>query len=139
MRHVLFAFVLVCSLASVVSGQTFGEITGTVKDPSSAVVPGATVTTTNTATNAVRSTISNEAGIYSFPGLVPGIYSIKVELPGFQSVVRNNVELQVQQVARLDFTLAVSAAAETVQVNEFAQILTTESATVGTVISGKTI
>src|SRR6476620_8881873 len=124
MRHVLFAFGLVCSFASFLSAQTFGDITGTVKDPSSAVVPGASVTATNTATNATRSTVSNEAGIYSFPGLVPGLYSVKVELPGFQSVVRNNIELQVQQVARVDFTLAVSATAETVQVNEFAQILT---------------
>src|SRR5262245_50350163 len=139
MRHLLLACFLLCLCACVVSAQTFGEITGTVKDPSTAVIPGASITATNTATNATRSTVTNEAGIYSFPALVPGLYSVKVELPGFQSVVRSNIELQVQQVARVDFTLAVSQAAETVQVNEFAQLLTTESATVGTVIAGKTI
>src|SRR5216110_2951093 len=98
MRQLLFVLALFLS-ARVASAQTFGEITGEVKDPSGALVPGAPVTATNTATNALRSTVTNEAGIYSFPSLVPGIYSVKVELPGFQPVTRN-LELQVQQAAR---------------------------------------
>ena len=134
MRQLLLALVL-CLSAGVVSAQTFGEITGEVKDQSGAIVPGAPVTATNTATNALRSTVTNEAGIYSFPALVPGLYSVKVDLPGFQPVVRPNIELQVQQTARVDFTLAVGQTTETVQVSEFAQLLTTESATVGTVIA----
>ena len=138
MRQLLLALVL-CLSAGVVSAQTFGEITGEVKDQSGAIVPGAPVTATNTATNALRSTVTNEAGIYSFPALVPGLYSVKVDLPGFQPVVRPNIELQVQQTARVDFTLAVGQTTETVQVSEFAQLLTTESATVGTVIAQKTI
>src|SRR5262245_12014417 len=139
MRQLALALVVFCFSTCVLSAQTFGEITGTVKDPSGAVIPGAPVTATNSATNAVRSTVTNEAGIYSFPALAPGLYTVKVELPGFQSVVRNRIELQVQQVARIDFTLALSQGTETVQVNEFAQLLTTESATVGTVIAGSTI
>jgi len=120
MRQLLLALVL-CLSAGVVSAQTFGEITGEVKDQSGAIVPGAPVTATNTATNALRSTVTNEAGIYSFPALVPGLYSVKVDLPGFQPVVRPNIELQVQQTARVDFTLAVGQTTETVQVSEFAQ------------------
>src|SRR5262245_21462179 len=139
MRQLALALVVFCFSTCVLSAQTFGEITGTVKDPSGAVVPGSSITATNTATNAMRSTVTNEAGIYSFPALVPGLYSVKAELAGFQPVARNNIELQVQQVARVDFTLAVSQATETVQVSEFAQLLTTESATVGTVIAGNTI
>src|SRR5437016_2123900 len=137
MRRFLLAFVL-CLSARVACAQTFGEITGEVKDPSGAVVPGAMVTATNTGTNALRSTVTNEAGIYSFPSLVPGLYSVKVALPGFQPVARS-IELQVQQTARVDFTLAVGQTSETIQVSDFAQLLTTESATVGTVISEKTI
>src|SRR4030095_6206181 len=137
MRWVLFAFAF-CLSTQVVSAQTFGEITGEVKDPSGAVVPGAPVTAINTSTNALRSTVTNETGIYSFPALVPGLYSVKVELPGFQTVSRS-IELQVQQTARVDFTLAVGQTAETIQVSDFAQVLTTESATVGTVIPEKTI
>jgi hypothetical protein len=128
-----------CLSAAVVSAQTFGEITGEVKDPSGAIVPGARVSVTNTATNALRSSVTNEAGIYSFPALVPGFYSVKVELPGFQPVVRSNIELQVQQTARVDFTLAVGQTSQTIEVSDFAQLLTTESATVGTVIPEKTI
>ena len=71
MRQLLLALVL-CLSAGVVSAQTFGEITGEVKDQSGAIVPGAPVTATNTAANALRSTVTNEAGIYSFPALVPG-------------------------------------------------------------------
>jgi hypothetical protein len=137
MRRLLWAMAL-CLCSRIVFAQTFGEITGEVKDPSGAVIPGAPVIATNTSTNAMRQTVTNEAGIYSFPALVPGPYSVKVELPGFQSVARA-LELQVQQTARVDFTLAIGQNTETVQVSEFAQLLTTESATVGTVISGSTI
>jgi hypothetical protein len=137
MRRLVCAFVL-CLFARVLCAQTFGEITGEVKDPSGAVIPGAPVTATNTSTNAMRQTFTNEAGIYSFPALLPGPYSVKVELPGFQTVARA-LELQVQQTARVDFTLAIGQNTETIQVSEFGQLLTTESATVGTVISEKTI
>src|SRR5262249_29245296 len=112
MRWFVFALAF-CLSTEVVSAQTFGEITGEVKDPSGAVVPGAPVTATNTSTNALRSTVTNETGIYSFPALVPGLYSVKVELPGFQTVSRS-IELQVQQTARVDFTLAVGQTAETI-------------------------
>ena len=50
---------------------------------------------------ASRTTRTNEAGIYSFPAMVPGPYQVKVEAPGFQSTVRSNIELQVQQTARV--------------------------------------
>src|SRR2546421_6627036 len=115
MRQLLFVLAL-CLSARVASAQTFGQITGEVKDPSGAIVPGASVTATNSATNALRTTVSNESGIYSFPALVPGIYSLKVDLPGFQPVVRSNIELQVQQTARVDFTLSVGQTAQTVEV-----------------------
>ena len=65
MRPLLLVLVLSLSV-QVVSAQTFGEITGEVKDPSGAIVPGASVTATNTATNALRSTITNEAGFTAF-------------------------------------------------------------------------
>src|SRR4051794_38458134 len=86
-------------------GQTLGEITGQVADSSGALISGATITVTNTATNASREAVSNEAGVYSFPSLPPAAYNIKVEKPGFKSAASSNVELQVQQTLRLDFTL----------------------------------
>jgi len=119
--------------------QTFGEITGEVRDQSGAVAPNASITATNTDTNAARTTRTNEAGIYSFPALVPGPYQVKVEAPGFQRVVRSNIEIQVQQTARIDFSLTVGQATQTIEVSGAAQLLTSESATVGTVIEEKRI
>ena len=68
--------------------QTLGGIVGDVKDGTGAVIAGATVTVTNTGTNASRSMQSNEAGLYSFPALVPGPYTVRVETPGFRPAAR---------------------------------------------------
>src|SRR5713226_1180436 len=128
-----------CMTIGIASAQTFGEITGEVKDQSGAVAPNAPITAINTATNASRSTRTNEQGIYSIPALNPGTYQVKVEAPGFQPMVRNDIELQVQQTARIDFTLVVGQITQTVEVSGTAQLLTTESATIGTVIEEKRI
>ena len=119
--------------------QTFGEITGEVKDSAGAVIVGAKVTVTNTATNAIRETLTTGAGVYSFPSLQPGFYNIRVEQPGFRAAVENNIELQVQQTARVDFTLQVGQLSESIEVAASAVQLNTDDATVGTVIENKRI
>src|SRR5262249_42939910 len=119
--------------------QTEASISGVVHDPSGAVIPGVSVTVTNPATNFVRMAISNEAGVYNFPVLQPGRYNIKVELPGFRTIEQNGVELQVQQSARIDFTLQVGEISQTVEVSGTAALIATENATVGTVIENKRI
>ena len=134
MQRLLILTVLVCALAGWALAQTLGEITGEVQDQSGALVPGASITVTNTATNGSRTTTANSAGLYSFPGLTPGTYQLKATAPGFQTAVTNNIELQVQQTARVDFALKLGNAAETVQVEANATMLTTDNATVGTVI-----
>ena len=121
------------------SAQTFGSITGEVKDPSGAFAPNAPVTVTNTATNVSRATTTNSAGVYGFPDLNPGNYQVKVAAPGFETVVKTNIELQVQQTARIDFTLAVGQATQTIEVSASGELLSTEGATVGTVIEEKRI
>ena len=108
-------------------------------DPSGGVVVNAAVTVTNPQTNFTRTENSNAAGVYNFPNLQPGIYNVRVEMQGFQSEVRSGVELQVQQVARLDFQLQVGAVAKTVEVTTGAPLLNTEDATVGTVIENQRI
>src|SRR5947209_18233048 len=81
------------------NGQTFGQITGLVTDSSGGVVVGAAVTVTNPQTSQTRTDNTNSSGLYTFPNLLPGVYDVKVAAPGFQSVVRNGVEVQVQQEA----------------------------------------
>ncbi len=138
MRRV-FPTILVWLIACVPSfAQTLGTITGEVKDTSGAVVPGASVTVTNVGTNAARETQSNEAGAYSFPALPPGPYSVKAELQGFQTFERK-VELHVEQTLRVDVTLSVGTLSETAQVTGVAPLITTENATVGTVIENRRI
>src|SRR5213596_3960215 len=122
-----------------VIAQTQASMSGVIHDPSSAVIPGVTVTVTNPATNFVRAAISNEAGVYNFPVLQPGIYNIKVELPGFRTIEQNNVELQIQQSARMDFTLQVGEVSQTVEVEGTTALIATENATVGTVIENRRI
>src|SRR5216117_731545 len=119
--------------------QTDGSISGVIRDASGAVIPGATVTVTNPATNQVRSAISNEAGVYNFPVLQPGKYNIKVELPGFRTITQNDVELQVQFAARIDFTLQVEDVSQNVEVEGTTALIATENATLGTVIENRRI
>src|SRR5437868_13579949 len=95
LRRISLALLVCLFLAVPSAAQTLGTITGEVKDASGAVVPGVTVTTLNKATNAVRTTTSNAAGLFEFPALQPGTYTVKSELEGFKTVSRD-VELQVQ-------------------------------------------
>lgn len=135
MRFVLACFLLTASL----SAQTFGSLTGDVKDASGSVVAGAAITVRNTATNGVRNATTNEDGVYSIPALVPGLYEVKAEKAGFKSATRPNVELQVQQAARVDFNLEIGQVSEVVEVSSRLPLLSTEDATVGSVIEQKRI
>ena len=139
MQRFMLVVGLQCLWLGVVTAQTGGTITGEVKDQTGALVPSAAVTVTNAATNLARNTESNSAGIYSFPGLIPGKYQVKAVAPGFQTAVTNDIELQVQQTARVDFSLAVGQSAQTLEVMANTASLTTDNATVGTVIEERRI
>src|SRR5690349_24072321 len=139
MKTKLLGIVSILSFGLAVYGQTFGGISGEIRDAQGAIVPAAEVTLTNSATNAGRKTISNDAGLYAFPSVPPGTYEVRVMKPGFKTVTRNEVEIQVQQNARLDFDLVLGQVSETVEVSANAQLLSTENATVGTVIENKRI
>ena len=136
-RRVLTVLVWL-SLCVPAFAQTLGTITGDVKDASGAVIPGATVTVINNGTNATREAQSNEAGLYSFPALPPGTYTVRAELQGFKNS-QNTAELHVEQTLRLSFTLEVGTLAETAEVTGTAPLITTDNATVGTIIDQKRI
>jgi hypothetical protein len=121
------------------SGQTFGDITGRVSDPSGAAVPASAITLTNVNTNAVRTTTTSDSGDYTFPSVPPGVYKVKMEHPGFKTSNSANVEVQVQQSVRLDVTLEVGQVSETVEVTAAADLLQSENSTLGTVIETQNI
>ena len=133
---------LIALLASILlplSAQTYGEITGTVTDPTGAFIAGASITVTNVATNQVRQLETNPTGNYAVPFLVPGVYEVRAESAGLKAAVRRNVELQVEAVARIDFKLALGEVTQSVEVTGGAPLLATESIALGTVIENKRI
>jgi hypothetical protein len=137
MRTTWFLAVLLFSGLSLI-GQTLGDISGQVADPSGAGVPNSVVTLTNTATNAVRTADTNEQGLYTFTSVPPGTYNLKVEHPGFKTTT-SNVEVLVQQSVRLDMTLQVGQVSESIEVSATAALLQADNATVGSVVETKSI
>jgi len=120
--------------------QTTATLLGTVVDPSGAAVPGASIKVTNVATNIKREATTDQAGNYSIPYLPAGNYQVTLTHEGFQAQQIESVTLQVEQAARLDFTLKVGNVSETVNVSAAGAVLQTENASVGTVIdSGKIV
>src|SRR5882762_2123359 len=89
---------------------------GRVVDDAGAVLPGASVTVTNTATGAARDTATNQEGLYSVPALNPGIYNLRAELAGFAPQVRERIEVLTGASMAVDLKLGVAAVAENITV-----------------------
>ena len=119
--------------------QQFGEITGTVTDASGAIVAGAHVTVTNSATQQVREASSNDSGVYAIPYLVPGTYAVRAEKPGFKVTTQSGVDVHVDNVARIDFQLQLGEMSQQVEVTGGAPLLNTESVALGSVIEAAQI
>ena len=110
-------------------------LTGTVKDTQGGVVPGVTVTATQPATGASRNAVSGEQGVYTFPGLTPGVYTVKFELQGSRLYVREDVTLQVDSTAQVDALLSIGGLNEVITVREAAPIINATDASLGNVMS----
>jgi hypothetical protein len=121
------------------AAQNFGEITGTVADPSGAVIAGAAVTVTNEATGVARTAETNESGSYNVPFLNPGVYTITAELEGFRTSRTAGRVIQIGDVAQVNFTLEIGVVTEIVEVEASAQMLATSNTAVGTVIDNERI
>jgi hypothetical protein len=104
--------------AEALLAQVGGRITGTVRDPSGAAISGATVTAINSATGAKRATASDDQGVYSFPAIAVGQYSIEVTAPGFTPYRRTGVSIDVNSASQVDVTLQLAGQSSTVTVNE---------------------
>ena len=130
------AFLLLfLSLANAFSQTTNATLGGTVADASRALIPGVTVTATNTQTGIVTTVVTNETGAYQFASLQTGNYKVSAELPGFQTQTYNTVNLGVGQQVRLNFTLQVGGQAQSVEVSVAADtLIATTSSSVGAVL-----
>ncbi len=114
-------------------------INGFVTDSTGGVVPGADVVATNVNTNAEHPVSTSEAGYYVITPLPIGTYTITVEVPGFKTGVAENITLQVQQRAKIDFALEVGDLTEVVTVESAAPLLTTEETSLGQVVNNRSI
>ena len=118
---------------------TTGQITGQVSDPTGAVVPGATITVIDENKGVSFEGRSGAAGDYAVLSLPPGIYSVSATAPGFSEIKFSHVALAIDQQLALNFKLTVGSASSVVTVTDAAPLLQTESAEVGTVLSGNSI
>ena len=113
------------------------ELSGLITDPSGLAVPGAKMVVQRVDTGAAREVSSNQRGEYSVPALPPGSYEIAIEAPGFKAVHQNAIALEVDQRARLDFTLTVGSNKETITVQGNAPLLNASDASVSTVVGNR--
>jgi hypothetical protein len=122
------------ALPCVCWGQGYGSISGTVSDPSGAVVQGATITATEVGTTVASTGKSNSEGRYQVLQLRPGLYVIEAEAPGFKKLSRPDISVDVAGRITLDLRLEVGATSETVAVTAEAPQLRTEDAQTGEVV-----
>ena len=117
------------------SAQTFtGGVRGAVRDADGGVLPGTTVTLSNTETGASRTSITNERGEYVFAGVAPGTYDLNVELAGFAPFTREALEIGVASQLVQDVTLQVGGIAESVTVTGETPLIETANASISSAI-----
>jgi Carboxypeptidase regulatory-like domain len=119
--------------------STNAHVTGLITDSSGAAVPEVSVKGLNTATNVEYPTVSNEAGIYVLPQLVPGPYKFTVTKPGFKTLIRSDVTLRIGDRLSLDFELSPGEIQTTIDVTSAAEILTTNDASYSTILDNSMI
>src|SRR5690606_35399507 len=119
--------------------QNFGEITGTVADPSGAVIAGTTITVTNEATGVARTAETNETGSYNVPFVNSGVSTITAELDGFRTSRTTGRISEIGDAAQVNFTLESGVVTDIVEVEAGAQMLQTSNTSVGTVSDNERI
>ena len=142
MRYKLAALAVVLSVLSLPGSRaeaqsTYGAVVGTALDPSSAVLPGATVTLTEVQTNFDRTTTTDSVGSFEFQNLTQGLYAVKVELAGFKTFKTEPFRVEARETVRIDAKVAVGGLSEQVVVRSAAPVINTETPTVAGKVSNR--
>ncbi|MCI0724252.1 MAG: TonB-dependent receptor [Acidobacteria bacterium] len=137
-RRQFFPYLALCIpivlAGSPIFASTSATITGRVTDQQDLVVPGAQVQATNIQTNITYAGETNEDGLYRIPNLPPGEYRLIIQKDGFASIAKPGLELHVQDIITLNFSMQIGSVTQTVTVESGAPLVRTESGSVGTVI-----
>lgn len=140
MKQRVFLLGLILALATVAFAQSDrATITGTVKDVTSAVLPGVRVRVANIGTNYVQTTTTDNDGVYRVGNLPIGDYTVNFSKDGFKSLDRKGLTLLVSQVAAIDAVLQVGTKSETVEVTAAAPVLQSEDAAVSTNLTNEAV
>jgi hypothetical protein len=139
-RRYLTVLLMLLGIAGVISPpveaqQASATINGVVKDPTGAAVANAKVELASVSTGVVRTTSTNGDGLYVFPNIIPGAYTMRVSAPGFSTVTQPETTLEVNQTATFDFHLKVGATQDTVTVAAISATVETSTSELGTVVS----
>lgn len=133
-------FPLLLLSASLVFGQvSSGSFSGQIKDQSGGALSGAHVTARQESTGFTRTAVSDDSGVYRIDELTPGTYSIEVAHDGFRPAVASHLTIEVQQQARLDFSLKLGSAHDSVEVAAAVSPLQTQDASVGYRVDSDTV
>src|SRR5215210_736377 len=136
----LFVALLALGLAPRADAQQqLGAIQGTIVDATGAILPGATITVTNVDTGVVRTTTSNEVGVYRVPSVEPGRYRVSVELQSFRPATQNDVIVSVVATSVNKYTLQTDNVEERVEVSGTVADIQTEKAEISAVVEQKKI
>jgi hypothetical protein len=133
----LAVLLLVVMAMPVWAQRTTGTIRGTVTDSTGAVVPGATVTATNTNTGFTRTATTNTDGLFVLSDLLVGTYKIEIALTGFKTAAYTDIGLNVADVRVVDVRLETGAISETISVESPAVAVQTASAEVAGLVTGE--
>ncbi len=134
-----FGFMFLLGLPKFTRAAVGGSISGTVKDPSGAIVPKAQVTATNVDTGVRQAVTTNDAGAYSFPSLPVGHYQVDITIDGFRPYRRSGVKVDVNSALQVDAVLELGESTETVTVTESAFQPETASTQLGDIIAGTNV
>ncbi len=133
----LFSLILFPFMLTAQSQQ--GQLIGTIKDSTGALVPGVQITLTNVATGVIRTTASNDAGAYTVPLLDPGKYEIVAKKDGFRPITQSGLEVHVNQTLRVDVALEVGTLAESIQITGAPTALQTATSDLGAVVENRQV
>ena len=130
----LTLFVFALQTGTLQAQTTTGEITGTVTDPTGAVISDLEVTIVDVATGLSKRTVTNARGVYLILFLNPGRYRLTAEAPGFKRYIRENILMETAQTATLDIPMQLGEVTEVISVTAETPLLESENATLGQVI-----
>ncbi len=138
-RRLVASLLLVLGCSTFASAQVGGSVSGTIKDPSGAVVPGVSVTATNTVLGTEFNTVTDGQGYYSFPKLPVGRYDLTMLLDGFKPQKRTAIQIDADAAIQINATLELGEQTETVTVSVNAIRVDTVSTQLGEVVPAQTM